>query len=773
MRIPISWLREYVDLPAESHAIADRLAMLGFPVEEIVRRPPITNVVVGRIVAIERHPNADRLLVCSVDVGAERRLTIATAATNVAVGQTIPVATIGARLPHLTIERRTMRGVESEGMLCSPDELALPPEWFEADGIMQLDDALPVGGDAVALLGLRDDVLDVEITANRVDAMCAIGLARELAASYRVPLRLPSFENPGKGMAKPPPGVEIKSADCVRFVLQRFDGVRVAPAPVGMRVRLALCGVRPINNLVDISNYVMLETGEPMHFYDAARVADQHLIVRDAKPGEKLTTLDGVERSLVPAALVIADAAGPLGLAGVMGGAASEITDGTSAILLEAASFNGARVRGSAKLFGLRTEASARHEKSPPPMLAEVAAARAAQFALASGGRAYAPLVAGAPLAPPRTIVLRSLEVERLLGLRLSPERIAGHLAALGCGVERRKNDFAVTVPRWRGDLELAADLVEEVARMEGYDAVESVVPATAPHEIPSREYDLERDAAGAMLALGYHETITHSLRAQGGDRAVELRNPLSEDQRYLRTDIVPALLSALARLGRPYRLFEIGHVFARESEVVEVPMLTFAYAAERRDEPPWRDTEFLRLRGDCEALLRMVTGKSSGIEASERAGLHPGKCAALTIDGVEVGVLGRVDPRQERSYGSSLPLYAAEVRLDRLPERPAPHYRPPSRFPSTYRDIALSVGTEVTAERVEVVTAQAIGDICTAVRVFDEYRGPQVEEGRKSLAVRAIMQRFDGTITDEEADAAVARAVEALHERLGAIVRV
>ncbi|HEY9086131.1 MAG TPA: phenylalanine--tRNA ligase subunit beta [Candidatus Tyrphobacter sp.] len=774
MRIPISWLREYVDLPAESQAIADRLAMLGFPVDQIVRRPTIANVLVGRIVALERHPNADRLQVCNVDVGADRALTIVTAATNVAAQQVIPVATVGARLPHLEIERRTMRGIESEGMLCSPDELALPPEWFEADGIMQLDDALPIGGDAVALLGLRDDILDVEITANRVDVMCAIGLARELAASYRVRLRLPPFENPGKGAAQPAPRVEIESADCVQFVLQRFDGVRVRPAPATTRVRLALCGVRPINNLVDISNYVMLETGEPMHFYDAARVADQRLIVRNAKAGEKLTTLDGVERTLSPEALVIADAGGPLGLAGVMGGASSEVTDATSAILLEAASFNGARVRRTAKLFGLRTEASARHEKSPAPVLAEIAAARAAQLVTASGGHAYAPAITGAPLASPRPIALRVYDVERLLGLRLTAERIMEHLVALGCGVERRKEVCEVTVPPWRNDLEIAADLVEEIARMEGYDAIEAALPATAPHEISSREYHLERDAARAMLALGYHEIVTHSLRADGDEHAVELRNPLSEDQRYLRTDAAPALLSHLARLGRAYRLFEIGHVFAREGGVVaELPMLTLAYAAERGEEPAWRDTEFLRLRGDCEALLRVLTGKGSGIEAVRRAPLHPGKSAALTIDGVHVAVLGRVDPREERSYGSSLPLYLAEVRLDRLPERSAPRYRPPSRFPSTYRDLALSVDVEVSAEAVEGVTAQAIGDTCTAVRVFDEYRGPQVEGGRKSLAVRATMQRFDGTITDEEADAAVARAVEALHERLGAMVRV
>jgi phenylalanyl-tRNA synthetase beta chain len=773
MKIPIAWLREYTDLPSDSAEIADRLAMLGFPVEEIVRRPRITNVVVGRIVAIERHPNADRLQVCTVDVGATSALTIVTAATNVARDQAVPVATIGARLPHVTIQRRSMRGLASEGMLCSPDELALPPEWFESDGIMQLDGTLAIGDDPVARLGLDDDVLDVEVTTNRVDAMSAIGLARELSASYRVPLRLPSFENPGRGQRSPSPRIEIETPDCRRFVLQHFDRVRIGPAPVWMRVRLALCGVRPISNLVDVSNYVMLETAQPLHFYDAARIADEHLIVRDAKPIEHLVTLDGVTRALTPAAMVIADSKGAVGLAGVMGGAASEVTDSTSSILLESASFNGARVRRTAALFGLRTEASSRHGKSLAPALGEVAAARAAHLIVQTGAIAHAPIVAGDPLHERPQLVLPVRDVERLLGLHLESERICDHLTALGCGCERRATTIAVTPPPWRSDLEIAADLVEEVARMEGYDAIDPALPEIAPHEISSREYALEREAARAMLALGYHEVVSYSLRRNAGEHAVELRNPLSEDQRYLRTEMMPGLLESLGRADGPYRVFEIGHVFTREGAiVVEVPLLGFAFSSQPIDEPPWSDREFLRLRGDAEALLRTLTGRKARIEPVQRPGFHPGKCGLLLVDDVQAATLGRVDPRIERAQGSGLAYYLCAIRLDRLPDRPAPRYRPPSRFPSTSRDLALSVGIDVGAEDVEAVTAIAIGDICTEVHVFDEYHGPQVGSGRKGVAVRAVMRRFDGTITDEEADAAVARAVAALGERLGASIR-
>ncbi|MGB6985547.1 MAG: phenylalanine--tRNA ligase subunit beta, partial [Candidatus Aquilonibacter sp.] len=374
MRVPISWLREYVDLPEDAQTIADRLAMLGFPVEEITRRPRVTGVVVGRIVTLEKHPNADKLQIGSIDIGGERRLTIATAATNVAAGQTIAVATIGAKLPELTIGPRKMRGIDSEGMMISAEELALPAEWFE-DGIMQLDPDTPLGNDVTELFGLNDDVLDVEVTSNRVDAMAVIGLARELAASYGVPLRLPSFENPASDADPTPPTVSLESADCTRFVAQRFDGVNVGPAPAWMRIRLALCGQRPINNLVDISNYVMFETAQPLHFYDESQVADRHFIVRDAREGETLTTLDDIERTLGPRDLVIADTRRALGLAGLMGGADSEVRESTYAIILESANFNGARVRRMSAALGLRTEASSRHEKSLAPILTDVGAA--------------------------------------------------------------------------------------------------------------------------------------------------------------------------------------------------------------------------------------------------------------------------------------------------------------------------------------------------------------------------------------------------------------
>ncbi len=786
MRVPISWLRQYVDLPEDSESIAERLAMLGFPVEEIVHRPLLSGVVVGKIAALEKHPNADRLQVGKIDVGADGFLTIATAATNVAQGQVIPVATIGAQLPHLKIERRKMRGVESEGMMISAEELALTPEWFE-DGIMQLDGESPLGANVVELFGLADDVLEVEITSNRVDAMCVLGLARELAASYGVALRAPSFANPGidEDSASSAPRVTIESAGCKRFVAQHFDNVNVAPAPAWMRIRLALAGQRPINNLVDISNYVMLEVGQPLHFYDGRKVANHHFIVRDAREGETIETLDGEERKLNHQGLVIADERHSLGLAGLMGGEDSEVRDDTTSILLESANFEGVRVRRMAMQLAMRTEASSRHEKSLAPALTDMGAARAAQLLVETGAHAYRPHAFGSDVLEGDIITLTARDVQRLLGLDLDAERIGAHLRALGCNVVIGGDTLTVTPPSWRRDLTIAADLVEEVARMEGYDEIEPVEPSVPAHDISSVEYNLENSVADALSTLGYHEIINYSLQGpkvfEAIERAgiepshgvVEVLNPLSEDQRFLRWALGPALLQYFARVDAPVRVFEIGHVFSTdEKPLVELPVLTFGFTAEPIEEPAWRDSNFLRLKGDTEALIRAVCGIGVDAARDVRNGLHPGKTAVLMHNGREIANLGKVDPRLERSFDIRLPAYLCNIYLDNIPEYRIPRYSPPSKFPSTYRDLAVVVDLDVTAERVRAVVREAIGELCTDVRVFDEYRGPQVGEGKKSLAVRAIIQRYDATITDEEADAAMQRALEALRDAVGAAIR-
>ncbi len=787
MKVPLAWLREYVELPNDPQKVAEMLAQIGFPVDAVEERPIVTGVVVGRIEELQPHPNADRLQIGKINVGNGALLTIATAATNVEQGQTIPVATIGAQLPHLKIERRKMRGVESEGMMVSADELALPTEWFE-DGIMQLDGDLPLGTDVVEYFRLSEAALDVDITSNRVDAMSMIGLARELAAYQGVALRLPQWP-PFSGDASGGPRVTIESPDCTRFIIQKFEHVRVAPSPAWMRIRLALAGQRPINNLVDISNYVMLETGQPLHFYDAAKIPNEHLIVRDARPGEKLVTLDGEEHELSPKDLVIASERGAEGLAGLMGGASSEVTESTTAILLESATFNGPRIRRMSARHGFRTEASTRHEKTLPGILAVWGAQRASQLLQTAGASAGAAQLFGdanvAQTGAPIEFEIR--DAKRLLGFDLTGEEIREYLDRLGFVAEPQGNGrLRVVAPPWRRDVSISADIVEEIARMAGYDRIESAIPPVSQHDIGSGDYDLETTIARTLCSLDYKEIVTVALHGpqifERLDRAgiepafqpVEVLNPLSEDQRYLRFSLRPAHLEYLARLDAPARIFEIGHIFyLQDGQPLEVPMVAFGFAADPADEPAWRDSHFLRLKSDAEALLRALTGRR-GFEfvPDERNGFHPGKTAAILLDGRELAYMGQIDPRLSNAFDVQRPVYGCGIYLERIPEYRTPVYVPPPKYPSTYRDLAIVCDVDVPAAAVENIVREAIGKLGTGVRTFDEYRGPQVPPDKKSLALRVTMQRTDATITDEEADAAIARALQALVARLNATLR-
>jgi phenylalanyl-tRNA synthetase beta chain len=775
VRVPLAWLRDYVELQPDVDAIVARLAGLGFPVDDIEHRPQLTHVVAGRIVKAAPHPNADRLQLCTVDVGAAATLTIATAATNVAEGQIVPVARIGAKLAGgLEIGPRKMRGIDSEGMLCSAGELALPPEWFE-DGIMQLDAAVPVGTDVVAYFRLSEPVLEVDVTPNRPDALAMVGLARELAAAFEQPLREPALDVATANGAVDA-RVTIETVDCKRFVFAHARNVRVAPGPAWMRIRLALAGQRPINNVVDISNFVMLELGQPLHFFDFNRVQGAHLVVRDARDGERFTTLDGQERELDHRMIVIADDAGPTSLAGLMGGLRSEVEAATTDVLIEAANWTGPRIRRTGAALKLRTEASTRYEKSLPLALCDLGEVRAATLLAAEGATVGAAHAVGSPLPAPQAIALPSSEVTRLLGFSIAGPEIEKSLRALGFAVEAAAGGFAVMPPYWRGDVVMAADLVEEIARIVGYDRVEGHVPAVEPQDLDSAEFDRETELAEVMAALGYTEVLSLSLqpasvaqlwRERGvatGD-VVEITNPLSEDQRWMRFSLAPALLGFAARdrAVRPYRTFELGHVFTDAQPAPhESVQLTALHAGGR--------SAFARLSADVQMLLRRVAGRDVRVERGALPGLHPGKTAALHLDERVVGYVGVVDPRLAAAYEVDAETALATVLVEALPPRVVPRYVPPSRFPPVERDLAVVVALDVLA-----------GDLSAAVRaeplvrdatVFDEYRGPQAGEGKKSLALRIVLQSDTATLTDDEADSTLARIVGTLRERFGAVPR-
>ena len=794
MKLPLGWLRDYLDFDATTDEIVRRFAALGFPVDDVVRRPALSGVLAGKLVRVEKHPGADRLQVCTVDVGAAKLLTIATAATNVAEGQTMPVATLGAQLVGITIGPRKMRGIDSEGMLCSADELGLPPEWFE-DGIVQLESGLEPGLDVVETFRLSDDVLDVEVTANRVDAMSVVGLARELGASLGIPVREPETVTAGRraaagaGDPNAPVGavVKIASPDCRRFVAQRVTNVRVHSSPFWMRVRLALAGQRPIDNLVDISNFVMLETGQPLHFYDAAQLAGGRLIVRDARDGETMRTLDGAERALDARFLVIADEREPQCVAGLMGAAASEVNSATRELIVEAATFSGPRVRRMSVALGLRTEASSRHEKGLPTGLATWGAARAAYLLEADGASVGAPFVAGAPDERPAPVPVAADRVRQLLGIDIPAGDAVRALTALGFDASATAGGIIEAIPPfWRNDVRIAEDLIEEIARIAGYDRIESAMPAIAESSVSSAEYRNESRIAHAFAAGGYREAFTFALESAVPQRrferagiappaVVEIRNPLSEDQRYLRFSLLPALLALVARHARDaaYRIFEIGHVFeGGEAEPFETAAVAWLLALPRSDEPAWRDGGFLTFKGESLAVLRALTGRAAETVSTARPAWHPGKCAALLIDGRDVATIGAVDPRLLAAYEIEARVYAGAIAIADLPPLRLPRYAAPSKYPVVARDLALIVAPEVPALDIEHAVRAGADGALADVRVFDEYRGPQIEAGKKSIAVRIVLQRSDATLTDAEADRHVAAILDSLRERCGARIR-
>ena len=788
MKLPIAWLRDYLDVTLSSDEIAARFAALGFPVDDIVRRPVLSGVRVGRLARVEKHPDADRLLVCTVDVAGPKALTIATAATNVAAGQTIAVARIGARLPQLTIAPRTMRGIDSEGMLCSAAELGLEAEWFE-DGILQLEDELEIGADFTRMFRLGDDVLDVEVTANRVDAMSVLGLARELAASLGARVREPETHRDSNAERPLGPAlVRLESPDCTRFVAQRVSGVTVRPSPFWMRVRLALAGQRPINNLVDISNFVMFEGAQPLHFYDFEHVAGGALVVRDAREGESIRTLDDAERKLDSRFLVIADEREPQCIAGLKGAAPTEVSPATHELLVEAATFSGPRVRRMSVALGLRTEASSRHEKGLPLGLSTWGAARAAYLLERAGASPDAPFAAGADDAPSAPIQVAVASFAQLLGMTIDANEAAGALRALGFSVEvAAGGDALETVPPfWRGDVKIREDVVEEVARVVGYDRIESALPPVLETRVSSDDYRNESRIAHALAARGYREAVTFSLQPAALQRRYEragvalpgpvvgILNPLSEDQRYLRFSLLPALLELGAKYARDdaYRVFEIGHVFEGDPEPFETPGVAWLLALPQSAEPAWRDSGFLTFKGESLAFVRALAGRDAEVVSTAQPGWHPGKSAALLVDGRDVAVIGAVDPRLLAAFEIDVRVYAGWMRMADLPAYRAPRYKPASKYPTVARDLALIVAPEIPALDIEhAVRAGGDGAIAD-VRVFDEYRGPQIEAGKKSIAVRVILQRDDATLTDAEADGHVAAILAALHERCGARIR-
>jgi phenylalanyl-tRNA synthetase beta chain len=812
LKAPVTWLREYCDPGLSSEEIGERLSLSGTELERILRvgvpsadgNPGFFRI--GKVLSAEQHPDADRLSVCNVQLAESDTRMIVCGAPNVAAGETVLVALPGAVLPDGTkLGRAKLRGVVSDGMILSETELQLGTD---SAGIMVLPDSLEAGEEAGRYVTLGDDVLELEVAPNRPDCMCVYGIARELHAVTEAPLAPdPGSEDvPAEGEDEAGHLLAVTVADpelCPRFSVRIFTDVEVGPSPLWLKARLTAIGQRPINNVVDITNYVMLLLGQPLHAYDLDRVAGPALTVRRAREGERLVTLDGEHRVLDSEAVLVCDADGPTGIGGIMGGARSEVSEDTTRIAMEAATWNGPNILETSTKLGLRTEASARFERQLHPELALAAQRLAARLMVEVCGARMAPgtIDVAQPVPPAHRIELRSQRVEGLLGERIEPAESSAILARLAFGVEPRDGDLDVEVPYFRdGDVRREADLIEEVARIRGL----SRLPATLPSRRRAvggltRAQKLRRTAADLLRGRGLSEVISFSfispqvtakLRLAPYDartRVLMVTNPLSEEQAAMRTTLLPGLLDAaqhnVARDRRSLRLFETGRVFLSNGQEVqpEERLHVAVLLAGEWQPKTWRSEprrpDFYVVKGLLAGLLEAL-GVEWRLVDGGPSFLHPGRAAEVLVEAHDVGYIGELHPSVARDFGLGeleQPPAVFEIDLGQVvaaAERKERRYDDLITYPAVLQDIAVVVDDAVEAQTVADAVRAAGGPELRSVQIFDLYRGEQVGPGKKSLALRLEFRSPERTLTDEDV-AAIRKRIEArLASEVGGTLR-
>ena len=794
MRVPVAWLREYCDPDMPAAEIADVLTMAGDKLERLHRvgvGDP-AEFVVGKVLTAEQHPDADRLTVCTVDIGDGEPSTIVCGAPNVAAGQTVAVARPGAIMPDGTkLGEAKLRGVKSSGMILAEDEVGIGEDH---QGTMVLDESLPVGAPLAEHLPIADEVLELEVTPNRPDIMSVYGVARDLHAVTSAPLAedptARDAEPAGDDRAEDHASVEIDPEICLRFTARVFEDVKIGPSPLWLKQRLMAAGQRPISNVVDITNYVMLATGQPLHAFDLDKVRGNTIVVRRAREGETMTTLDGVERTFSDEVALVCDAEGASGIAGVMGGLISEVSDSTTRVLMEAATWVGPNIMRTSKALGLRSEASARFEKQLHPEQGMAAQRLAARLMVElCGARMIPGTIDVYPDPPePRVVPLRPARMEKLLGERIEDETARGILERLG--FEHTGDDESASrwrVPPWRdSDVQREADLIEEVARIHGLDKLPTTLPArgeavgrlTGSQPLRRRLEDLLRDR-GVLEAISYSFTSPSKLgRLRLTDvELLPIQNPLSEDHSVMRPLLLPGLLDAAqhnAAHGRPgIALFESGHVYLPAGPLEPAPdgspggqtpsqeathiSALVAQAAPAGWRSPPREADFFATKALLEALLEAAGVEDWRLEAAGggRPFLHPGRSAAVvTGEGVELGWLGEVHPLVLREWELQGPAGAFELNAELLHELTRGRiatYSDVTSLPAVLQDIAVIVPDDVPAARLADVVRAGAGELLASLRVFDLYHGEQVGEGRKSLALRLEFRAPDRTLPDEE----------------------
>jgi phenylalanyl-tRNA synthetase beta chain len=796
VKFSLQWLREFVDIDVSPEELGELLSHSGTKLETLEQRgKEIHGVIVARVLDITDHPNADNLTLVEVDAGDGRTERVVCGARNFSVGDLVPLAAVGARLPGgLEIGERKIRGEVSRGMLCSPMELGVSRDHA---GILVLPTDASLGSDVPNFLGLDDAIYEVEITPNRGDCMGMIGIAREVAALVGNELRMPSIEfNPDTDLASP---VEVDIQDpegCRRFVAQYAEDVTIAPSPSWMQARLLALGVRPISNVVDITNYVMLETGQPLHAYDAAKLAGTRILVRRAAEGEKQTTLDGQERVMHPDDLMIADPERLHGIAGVMGGEYSEVSDDTTNMVLECANFDHASVAFTMRRHGIRTEAGIRFERGADPEAPPFTSRRAMKLmAELAGARVSAEVVDEYPKPwRPRSLTLRPARTDHILGYSVPVDEQVNHLRSIAIEADLEDGGILADIPSFRNDLQREIDLVEEVARLAGFDRLPTTLPRGDAGGLEPAQA-AERRVRRILVGLGLSEAWTSSFSSPAeldllglddehpARRMVQLENPTSDEEPALRTTLMPGLLRSAARniaqRAESVALFEVARLYEPSRDPLPREELCLgAVFCGRQGATSWRHPDrrwdFYSAKGVFESLLKAMEMPPAKWIPVSGMPLHPTRAASINFSRAPIGVFGEVHPvvceRFDVPEGTVVFEIGLEILFSSLPQRAKVEEL--SRFPAVYRDVALVVNEGVEAARIEDIIRRAGQPEVESVRLFDVYRGEQVPEGKKSLAYALNLRSRERTLTDEDADAVRTRILTALEERTGAQLR-
>ena len=806
MKASLQWMNEYVplDLNRPAQELADELTQAGIPVEEVLSMDPgLKKIYTGKIVEITKHPDADKLQVCQVQClsedGEEITKQIVTAATNVAVGQIVPVAYHKSRLADGTeIKKGKLRGVVSEGMFCSVAEFGISSDLVrpeEAQGIYIFPEGTPIGLDIKEALMLNDTVYEFELTANRADCFSMVGLSREFGIMTNQKALFPVImvnENGESIEGKASVAIEAHNL-CTRFTSRLVTNVTIEPSPLWMQNRLRNSGIRPTNNVVDVTNYVMLELGQPMHAYDYDCVADHTLIARCAKAGETLTTLDGNERELNESMLIIADTKGPIGVAGVMGGLTSEVTDKTTNVLFEAAVFNGPSIRRTSKALGMRSEASGRFERGVNHKYTAYAIDRAAQLLqqICPSCKVSVGVIDVYPEpVEQRTVTFTAEQINDYLGTSIEKDRMIDILTKLEFGITESGDTIEALVPTWRDDVTVMPDIAEEVARIVSYDNIAPTIPVailSSGGMTPKKA--LTKDVTHYLAHAGLSQIITFSfmhkdgltnmMLPEGDSRytAIPILNPISEEFPYMRTTLVPAVIEAakrnIAQQNKDLWLFETANVYEpKELPLTEVPHerpMACGIMMGKVTEAAWnqvqRDTDFYDVKGVVDGLLAKLGLTQFDIQSSSESYYHPGVSAHYTVNGVTIANYGELHPQVVKNFDLSGKVYMFEIDLEAALSITVPpfRYQSFSKFPGTSRDLAIVAPVSVTSGEIVALIKEHGGEYLESVSIFDVYEGEHIEAGYRSLAYNLQFRSMEGTLNDEDIDGAIQAIIDAL----------